>query len=359
MATYQGILLTKSPYYITELGALGFTSDIEIRIWGGAMNSEPAITYNIIKQALSSTETSVLFEISKIIEASFNHLPNQQDLVGVAKTNALWVNVKSFQGTANIDKTWLALDGYSNFHDGVNYQPSDSVLISERILYHYEGLPIRFPVHVEGIAKANTVEFRLGTTVVSTSDYTALINSVNSYDKIQYPELSGQLPGAVDNVVIKNSIGTIIDTLTIEATTCSRYTPYVVSFINKFGANQELVFGLVSKERVTVTKQSYNRQTLEINAGVPSYNTGRHKYKGYNANVMESIKLNTNYIHESLNPTLEQLISSEAVWLTVDGVTLPVNVKTTNLDYKKSVNEGLINYTLEFDYAFNKRNNIY
>ena len=74
---------------------------------------------------------------------------------------------------------------------------------------------------------------------------------------------------------------------------------------------------------------------------------------------MESIKLNTNYIHESLNDALGELISSEAVWVEVNGVTSPVSVLTQNLDYKKSINEGLINYTLNFEYAFNKRNTIY
>ena len=49
---------------------------------------------------------------------------------------------------------------------------------------------------------------------------------------------------------------------------------------------------------------------------------------------------------------------SEQVWIKKDGEILPINVKTSSLTYKTSVNDRLINYTIEFDYAFDKINNI-
>ena len=49
---------------------------------------------------------------------------------------------------------------------------------------------------------------------------------------------------------------------------------------------------------------------------------------------------------------------AEQVW--VDDITtvLPVNLKSNTLRFKKSVNDKLINYTVQFDYAFDKINNI-
>lgn len=359
MASNNGIILTNSPFYIVEAGASGFTSNLEIRIWNGAFASLPTDpTYEYKRQALSSSSTNVSFEISKVVRDSFEHVSNPHAITASSKPNSLWLNVRTFSGTANRDDNWLVVDGYSDFLDGINYQPTDVALLSERILYHYDNIPLRFPVYVDGSSNANTVEFRLGASVVDTETYTSLTSSDKSYDKIQYPTLTGFASGTVDNVVIKNSVGTIIETLTIESTHCSKYTPHIVTFINRFGVNQEMVFSLVSKSSTTVKKDSFQRQILEFNGGVPSYSTQKHVNKDYNVTVRDSIKLNTNYIDESLNGTLGELISSEAVWITVDGVTFPVNVKTTSLNYKKSINEGLISYTLDFDYSFDTRNTI-
>jgi len=59
---------------------------------------------------------------------------------------------------------------------------------------------------------------------------------------------------------------------------------------------------------------------------------------------------------------MKQLLLSEQVWMTKTIDTrptiLPVNVKTQSLQYKTSVNDKLINYTIDFDYAFDKINNI-
>ena len=359
MAVDRGKLLVKSPYYITEAGSAGFTSEIEIRIWNGLFTSEPTSpNYLLTKQVISDTATQAVFEISKIIESSFDHLSNVYTNLPSANTDSLWVNVKSFNGSVNRDDTFIGLDGYSYFNEGLNVNPTDTTLISERILYHYTDIPLRLPVYCSGATNANSVEFRLGTNVVSTTSLTAYTSSLNSYDKVKYITKSGSVSGAIDNILVKNSSGTVLDTISVVPMNCSRYDPYVVSFINKFGVNQELVFNLVSKESIEVDKKSFNRQILDL-TGTPTYNTTRHQTKEYNSSVKETITLNSNYIDESLNDTIGQLISSEAVWVTSNGVTYPVNVSTKNLDYKKSVNEGLINYTIKFDYAFNKRNNVY
>ena len=178
MATNKGIMLTKSPYYITESGVAGFTTELEIRIWNGSFNSEPTTPdYTLIKQTLSSTDTVVTLEISKIINDFIENIGNAYTATGTDKTDALWVNVKSFNGTVNRDDTWLALNGYSDFLDGINYNLDRQVLISEKIVYHYEGIPIRIPVYVDGIDDANVVNLVKGGIIQATIDYSSLVGS--------------------------------------------------------------------------------------------------------------------------------------------------------------------------------------
>lgn len=358
MSTYKGILLAKSPYYITEVGDPGFTSTLELRVWSGALASEPTeADYIMTKSAVSVTAENVTFEISKLIESSLRHLPNASDLTPSTREDTLWVNIKTFNGDANRDDTWLVLDGYSYFLDGINPSLTETALISEDVIYYNDDINITLPIHVEGVDKALKVGFYLNDFWIGGEIYDTISGSTNSYDKIQY--FDSPLVGVATHLKVLGAADEILRTFRLEEVPCTRYTPYLVTFINKFGVNQNLIFSLVSKESIKVSKDNFNRQILDYSSGTPTYNVGSHSFKDFNSNVRESIVLNTNYIDESLNDTIGQLISSEAVWITVDGVTSPVNVVTKSLEYKKSVNEGLINYAIQFEYAFNKRNSIY
>jgi hypothetical protein len=56
------------------------------------------------------------------------------------------------------------------------------------------------------------------------------------------------------------------------------------------------------------------------------------------------------------------MMLSEKVWVTnvIDSVeqVLPINVKTSDITYKTSLNDKLVEYTIEFDKSFDTINNI-
>jgi len=49
---------------------------------------------------------------------------------------------------------------------------------------------------------------------------------------------------------------------------------------------------------------------------------------------------------------------SEDCWIEIDSKTLPMNVSSSSLSYKTHLNDKLINYTIEVDFAFDTINNI-
>jgi hypothetical protein len=58
---------------------------------------------------------------------------------------------------------------------------------------------------------------------------------------------------------------------------------------------------------------------------------------------------------------MEELMLSEQVWmtkLTDEELVLPIMPRTKSITYKTSLNDRLANYTIEFDMAFDKINNI-
>ena len=76
----------------------------------------------------------------------------------------------------------------------------------------------------------------------------------------------------------------------------------------------------------------------------------------------DSYTMNTGYMPEDYNQVIEQLMLSEQVWATfvtdTEVLVRPLVPKTKSVTYKTSVNDKLIDYTIDFDIANNKINNI-
>ena len=53
------------------------------------------------------------------------------------------------------------------------------------------------------------------------------------------------------------------------------------------------------------------------------------------------------------------MMLSEKIWVTnTDGQVLPLNIKTSSIQYKTSLNDRLVEYNFDFDNSFNVINNI-
>jgi len=68
--------------------------------------------------------------------------------------------------------------------------------------------------------------------------------------------------------------------------------------------------------------------------------------------------MNTGFVSEIMNQTIEELFYSENVYIRYENKTLAVIPKSKSLQYKTSLNDKLINYTVEFDFAFDRINNV-
>ena len=82
----------------------------------------------------------------------------------------------------------------------------------------------------------------------------------------------------------------------------------------------------------------------------------------YSTHKQNKHTLSSGYYPEFLNQQFEELLLSEYIWLSTfkkgSGVIIPVKVKTSSVAYKTSVNDRLIEYTIEFEEAFDYINNI-
>jgi len=146
--------------------------------------------------------------------------------------------------------------------------------------------------------------------------------------------------------VVYNSV-----TVTLNITEECRYTPVNIAFINKDGGLQFLDFFKARTDSTNVSRESFESDRAQPN-------TGAHQFENYNVQSKSKFKVNSGFVSEALNETFKQLLLSERVWSYDSGVYTPLNVGTSNLEYKTRAKDRLINYEFEFEYSFNDVNNV-
>lgn len=321
---------------------------IKIYIYDGTSGSHNNgnLKYTLSKDKLSSRD-NIIFEISELVrdyvDVTFNNDYNCTSR-WVTVTQSLIdseTNQEYADGGSKIDH-FLLFDGYGEFEDEVNPQGSTDALITATDIYLPEGTAGKLPIFAEGVGKV---------TIDSTD--TEITDSGNSNQKIQYVTI----PADSSSIKVYGTDDTTLKkTITVNNVCEPKFTEYKVTFVNKHGAFQDLYFFKRTTETFSVTDEVH--KINNINASTLDYNVYKGQRQRYNVNAQTSVVMNTGFIKETAVSTLEEMFLSENVWVRWDNKTLPIIPKSKSFVQKTSLNDRLINYTVEFDFAFNKLNNV-
>jgi len=145
--------------------------------------------------------------------------------------------------------------------------------------------------------------------------------------------------------ITRREVFLINQTLTIpEKILCEpKYTPVKVSFINKFGVIQDLVFFKKREDSFNTTQQDFKANILRNGTYLP--HTGQKQI--INKQASAKLKLNTGFYPEEFNEVFKQLQYSTNYWIDDE----PAILTGSNFAFKTSVNDKLINYSFDFEYA--------
>ena len=149
---------------------------------------------------------------------------------------------------------------------------------------------------------------------------------------------------------------------------CTKYgNGRKIIFINKFGVQQDLWFFLKETKTLGRKNEGFKSNTLTYpNTNNPAtYSISDAPNKIFLTTGKQTFTLSSGYYPEQANQFFEQLLLSEYVWLERPQKTIPssnevvpVKVKTSSMAFKTSVNDRLIEYTIDFEEAFDYINNI-
>ena len=178
------------------------------------------------------------------------------------------------------------------------------------------------------------------------------------------------LGGTLSALIVSGTPTSVVwngKTVTIKRIDCTKYGDgKKVIFINKYGAQQELWFFLKNTTALGRTNEGFKSNTI-------TYPTNNHATylnrnapnKVFNTQAKRTHNLSSGYYPEFANEYFEQLLLSEYVWMEIlsredsrINIVTPVKVKTSSVNFKTSVNDRLIEYTMEFEEAYDYINNI-
>ena len=156
-------------------------------------------------------------------------------------------------------------------------------------------------------------------------------------------------------------------TLNINRIDCTKYGKGTkVIYINKYGAQQDLWFFLKKTKSLARKNEGYKSNTITYPTSAPAtYTIQDAPNKVFNTQAKQTHKLSSGYYPEFANQYFEELLLSEYVWMErpkkEDPSTneiIPVKVKTSSMAFKTSLNDRLVEYSIDFEEAFDYINNI-
>lgn len=356
------LMFARSPYYVFIPFVYETTTaaTIDIYVWEGDLNIPPSTP----TEPLTKTRPSVDYaefnvDIAKVVRDQLEPKPVidltlDSQIVDNDVNTVKWVSytvtyVDAVETIPDITGSLVAADGYGYMQEGVNpTKPTDSLLSSVTFRKVDRTGFILLPFVNDGTITSFDVDSDLGTI----NDNLTTATTTQNEEYIQYVCVDVSQATTDDNIVITANPGG--ETFTYQITDECRYTPTNVVFKNKFGSYENITMFKKRTDTLTTKKEQFKNNY--ISGG--TYDISKHQIKDLNVIGNEKVSLNTGYQTEAENELIKQLLLSDSVYFYEDSSFVPVRITSTSQEFKTRTNDTVINYTLDFEYAFNTINNI-
>ena len=353
-------IAARSPYIVTINENNQEETKVELRIWNGTGSAPTNPTYTLSKLIPAPSNRSTSYNISPYIKEFLAHplfTNNHSAIAFLPADEYCNVQVKRYK---RVSTTWsqvgqtethYAFDGYGLYTDGYNENFDFFLLNPKTYYYHY----------VAGANLNNEPFKRAGNFTVFGGDGIVVIyNELGTANSVtvQLPQDRWYIVPRVHSAYMQKGCVTSVfsgfgETLgwtsTFKPKTECKYTPICCDFINRYGAWQREYFFKASKNTINVENSEYNLYMASSN-----YNVQEGQRKTFNTNYKQVVTVNTDWVSEDFSDNLKELMTSERILLD----NLPVKLNTKSIELQKHINTKMINYTLEFEYAYDLINNV-
>ena len=378
-----------SPYFVVENQTNLTSAQIDIWIYSGAAATLPNAAAPTYTMSATAVNEEVVFEIGELVKDYIDIIyDGNPDTNGHAVYVDYAITPFISGAAATIDLTQLSptgdvvrLNGFLGkgyFEEEENPQLDKIIMLDSTTFIVPEGETVKIPA-LNTSAITWTLRDASGNLVNSGSS-SAQTNSNNFIEYISFTAPSQTEVTFVPNENLRLQYGDRTQTESLKAertaphyytlnvddsstnenliikVVCEpKYTTHKVTFLNRYGAFQELWF---FKRHDVSTKVDAGKPFKKAIQSSGAFNSYDRHYQRLLTNGKRSITMNTGFMSESDNEIIEDLLHSEHVWVLFNNKTLAVNPTTSDIKYKQSVNGELANHTIEFEFAFERFNNV-
>ena len=358
--------LARSPYIIeiAETGQEG--SKVELFLGSDIGTSTP--TYTLSKLIPASNKIETYYNISPYIREYFNftHWQNATGLAYDIDTSTDFevdYELKKYKlvgGTYTQVGSTITdsfVDGFGYYEDG--YNPAAPTVLLDEGTYFYNYDSTISTGQNNGLWGSFDIQISVGdivryTDLVSGSsfDYTATTAGLKSFSRIYLTY------AANGNKVEFLAGGTTVRWTAYFKPQCEpKYQPVVVDFVNRYGSWSRIFFQKAKTRTIEVKKNEYKLNPDSL----PFTPEDTRQKAQFNINGTETIKLNTGWVNDNYGEYLQQMFLSEYVVICDfenNEDYASVKVKPSSLKKQVGINDGMMNYTLEFEFAYDMINTV-
>jgi len=354
------IIKVRSPFFVTvaESGQIG--SKIELFIYNKGTTEPITATYTLSKSIPSAAQITNNYNISNYIREFITPIKPVLVTIPTEEDNNNWAicKVKRYKlvgSTYTLLDTieYVCLDSFTLYNNGQQNAIDTGTtnpaltLSNANIISNYYNNP-----YLNLVCQKNT-GFNLSAkyytksgTLIETKTILTLGTSLE-YFNYKIPFRSTLSADDYQKLAL-NYQNVFFEKATVKIEEC-RYTPVSCRFINRYGGWEFLTFFKQQTNSINVKATDYKLMPNNINYDIAIGQTQR-----FNINGTQSIKLNTGFVDENYSELITDLLLSETVLLDDK----PATLKTQTSDLKTVLKDRMINYELDFEYAYNLINDV-
>jgi hypothetical protein len=365
------VVRVRSPFII-DIGAYGSThigSKIILTIWNNG--AEPTVGqngyYEFSKNNPSATQKETYYNVSNYVKEFIDNIkptkiassPSYEDSNEWVnfRVKKSWYNGTIYTEISNIQ--YVGVNGFTTYTQGLNAIQdyfTTGILTNKAISKNLLTSSSANKSYVNCIVDFLSA-YRLEIIYVKLDlsfSFTVNITGLTGVKNLKIPMTTNNANFALGNRLDMNlydatNAQVASDSVYVYVNDECKYTPVECTFINRYGGWEFLTFFKAQTNSVSVKGTDYKLTQSAIN-----YNTAIGQFKTFNINGKQTVKLNTGFVDENYSELITDLLLSETVLLD----SKPVTVKTQGSDLKTSLKDKLINYEMEFEYAYNLINDV-
>lgn len=235
----------------------------------------------------------------------------------------------------------LATNGYTYMADGFNQPLITTSLLTSKTKFI---IPIGTPSYYVWFDASVVTELEIGATAVLPTAVTGTANRIQGIDLVELYDNSGV---SGDTTLIVTTAPTQFN-FAIERPCQNRYGLIPLHFLNRWGVYESYVFNALHRTQIDVTRETFQRAMYAQTNMAERFGFGYQINTPYLINAKEKYTLNSNYIPEDDNDSVQQMYLSNNILLE-DGPIKSATITDSSIGFKTRTNDKLIDYTINVE----------